>query len=94
MRLLGKGTFAFANVGTRNLCKQYASSSSSGQCTETQQLKSSAVMDETDRQEPPDLSTWTTDQLITRVNLLEEQLKEQTAKCVHLGRPQEISLIA
>ena len=41
--------------------------------------------------EPSNLSTWSADQLISRVTFLEQQLKEQTAKCVasnalHTGR--------
>ena len=51
-------------------------------------------MGEPNCQEPPDLSTWTTDQLIARVTLLEQQLKEQSAKCVHAGGPLETVLIA
>ena len=93
MRLLGKRTFAFANVGFRNFCKQHASTPS-WQSTGIQQLASSAAMGEPDCQEPPDLSTWTTDQLIARVNLLDQQLKEQTAKCVHPRGPLETVLIA
>ena len=92
MRLLGKHTFAFANVGVKHLRKQHVSSSSS--CTEIQPLTSSATMAEPNCQEPPDLSTWTTDQLIARVTRLEQQLKEQTAKCVHAGGPLETVLIA
>ena len=51
-------------------------------------------MGERNRQQPPDLSTWTTDQLIARVTLLEQQLKEQTAKCVPPGGSPETVLIA
>ena len=94
MRLLGKRTFALANVGIKYLRKQHVSSSSSWQCTEVPQLTSSATMAEPNCQEPADLSTWTTDQLIARVTLLEQQLKEQTAKCVHAGGPLETVLIA
>ena len=86
MRLLGKRTFAFANVRNGHSCKQHASSSSYWQSTEIQQLKPTATMGEPDGQEP-DLSTWTTDQLIARVALLEQQLKDQTAKCAHPSEP-------
>ena len=94
MRLLGKRTFAFANVDIKNISKQHASSSSPWQCTENQQLPSSTTMGEPNCQEPPDLSAWTTDQLIARVTLLEQQLKEQSAMCVHAGGPLETVLIA
>ena len=94
MRLLGKRTFAFANVGIGHSCKQHASSSSAWQCAKIQQLTASTTMGEPSCPEPLDLSTWTTDQLIARVNLLEQQLKEQTAKCVHPCGPLETVLIA
>ena len=81
MRLLVKPTLGLAHTRLGFFCKQYAFLSS-WQCPETQQLKSSATMGEQVSQEPPDLSTWSTDQLIARVNSLEQQLKEQTVKCV------------
>lgn len=83
MQLLGKRSIStkFPNIGYKFFCEQYASLSS-WQYTETRSLMASATMGEQPFEKPPDLSTWSADQLITRVISLEQQLKEQTAKCV------------
>lgn len=81
MHLLGKRAFAFTNSGCGAFRARYASSPS-WQHTKILQLKPSATMGEESYQEPIDLSTWTTDQLIARITSLEQRLKEQTVKCV------------
>ena len=84
LHLLGKWTFGFANVESKallNTYKQYAPTLSS-YCTETRRLKPLTTMSEEHHVEPPDLSTWSADQLIARVTFLEQQLKEQTVKCL------------
>lgn len=93
MHLLGKRTFGFANsIGCKAFFEQYASSSYR-QNTETRRLTPSATMGEQPFEKPPDLSTWSADELIARVNFLEQQLKEQTAKCVSANAPLQTSLI-
>ena len=81
MHFLDKRIVALANLRCGPFRERHASSAS-WQYTKTLQLKSSATMGEHSYEEPPDLSTWTTDQLIARVISLEQRLKEQTAKCV------------
>ena len=93
MHLLGKRTLGFINTGGKSICEQYARSFS-WQCTETRRLKSSATMGEQLHEKPPDLSTWNPDQLIARVAFLEQQLKEQTLKCVSANAPLQTILIA
>lgn len=44
-------------------------------------------MGERSHEEQPDLSAWSADQLIARVTFLEQQLKEQAAKCVDPNDP-------
>lgn len=80
MHLLGKRTFELTNINCKALCKRYASSSSC-QYTEARRLQPSATMGE-QHKKPADLSTWSADQLIARVISLEQQLKEQSVKCV------------
>ena len=80
MHLLGKRTFELANINCQSLCKRYASSSSC-RFTEARRLQPSATMGE-QHKEPADLSLWSANQLIARVVFLEQQLKEQSAKCV------------
>lgn len=92
MHLLGKRIFALGNIGCGPFRERYASSTS-WQYTKTLQLKSSATMGEDSYEEPPDWSTWTTDQLIARVISLEQRLKEQTAKCVSPVSPLRTVLI-
>lgn len=79
MHLLLKRTFVLANIGCKAFYEQHASSFSC-QYTQTRRLKLFATMGEQVDEEPPDLSTWSADQLLARVTLLEQQLKEQTAK--------------
>lgn len=93
MRFLAKRTSDFASVGCKPLCMHYVSSSFQ-QYKEIQQPKPSATMGEKLLQEPPDLSTWSADQLIARVNFLEQQLKEQTLKCVSPSAQSKTVLIA
>lgn len=95
MRLLAKRTPQFANLhfGVKPLCMHYVSSFFK-QYSEIQQLKPSATMGEQLLQEPPDLSTWSVDQLIARVTFLEQQLKEQTLKCLCPSAQLQTVLIA
>lgn len=93
MHLRGKRTFKFANLNHKALWKHYASSSFQ-QYTGIPHFKPSATMDQQLLQEPPDLSTWSADQLIARVNFLEQQLKEQTLKCVCPSAQSKTVLIA
>lgn len=79
MHLLGKRNCVSTHLGCRTFFKKYASSSA-WRYTETRPLKPSATMGEPFHEETTDLSTWRADQLIARVNLLEQQLEEQTAK--------------
>ena len=81
MLLLSERTIAFALTGRRVLYGHHALSRSR-QYTAARQIKPSATMDEQLCAESPDLSTWGADQLIARVKFLEQQLKEQTTKCV------------
>ena len=96
MRLLAKRTFHFTNLHVRvkPLCMRYVSPSSFKQYSDIQQLKPSATMDEQLLQEPPDLSTWTVDQLTARVTFLEQQLKDQTLKCLCPSAQLQTVLIA
>lgn len=93
MYLQGKRNFRLAIIAYKGVREQYASSSS-WQCTESRRLKPLATMGEQLYEKPPDLSTWSADQLIARVTFLEQQLKEQTAKCVSLMVPLQTILIA
>ena len=86
MLLLYERTIAFAPTGRKILCGHYALSRLR-QYTATRRLKSSATMDEPLCEESPDMSTWGADQLIARVKFLEQQLKEQTTKCVDPEAP-------
>lgn len=96
MRLLAKRTSQFANlhIGFKPVCIHHVSYSFQQYSTEIQQLKPSATMGEQLLQEQPDLTTWSADQLIARVTFLEQQLKEQTVKCVCPGAQLETALIA
>ena len=93
MRLLAKWTSGLAKTRINLICKQHASSSSP-QCTKPQKAMSSATMGEPLFHESHDLSTWSTDHLITRVAFLEKQLKEQTLKYVCLSALLQAVLIA
>ena len=89
MNLLGRRTFALATIEYERHVPL-----SSWQYTNTRPHKPFATMAGQLHDKTADLSTWSADQLIARVIFLEQQLKEQTAKCVNLYAPLQTILIA